>query len=64
MIYFPDDDCDQGLKLNENAVFIQDNYAQVLWVVIDQKLYFFQHVSSMCKESARQLNAVDRISNN
>ena len=38
-------------------------HVQVLVVIIDSKLNFFLHVSSICTKAARQLNELARISN-
>ena len=63
MVISPDDDCAQSLVLNENTVLVSEKHVQVLGVIIDSKLNFSLHVSSMCKKAARQLNALARISN-
>ena len=41
----------------------QKKHVQVPGVIIDSKLNFSLHVSSMSKKAARQLNALARISN-
>ena len=63
MVISPYDDCAQSLVLNENTVLVSEKHVQVLGVIIDSKLNFSLHVSSMCKKAARQLNALARISN-
>ena len=63
MIISPDDDCTQRLVLNGNAVLVSEKHVKVLGVIIDSKLNFSLHVSSICTKAARQLNALARISN-
>ena len=63
MIISPDDDCAQRLVLNGNTVLVSEKHVQVLGVIIDSKLNFSLHVSSICTKAARQLNALARISN-
>ena len=46
------DDCAQSLVLNENTVLISEKHVQVMGVIIDSKLNFSLHVSSMCKKAA------------
>ena len=40
----------------------QSCYDKVLGILIDDRLDFSQHISSMCSKAARQLNALARIS--
>ena len=66
MIISPDADCAQKLEklvLNGNTVLVSEKQVQVLGVIIECKLNFSLHVSSICTKAARQLNALARISN-
>ena len=47
MVISPDEDCAQRLVLNENTVLVSEK--QVLGVIVDSKLFFSLHVSSICK---------------
>ena len=66
MIISPDADCAKKLEklvLNGNTVLVSEKQVQVLGVIIECKLNFSLHVSSICTKAARQLNALARISN-
>ena len=63
MIISSDDNGAHSLTLNESTVIVSEKHVKVLGVVIDCKLNFSLHVSSICKKAARQLNALARISN-
>ena len=52
MIIYPDDDCAQRLVLNGNTVLLSEKHVQVLGVIIDSKLNFSLHVSSLCTKAA------------
>ena len=53
---------DDNSTLNENTVIVSEKHVKVLGVVIDCRLNFSLHISSVCKKAARQLNALARIS--
>ena len=53
----------RSLILNDSTVIVSDDHVKVMGVVIDNKLNFSLHVSSICKKASRQLNALARISN-
>ena len=63
MIISSDDNSTRSLTLNENTVIVSEKHVKVLGVVIDCRLNFSLHISSVCKKAARQLNALARISN-
>ena len=58
-----DENCSRSLILNDSTVIVSDDHVKVLGVVVDNKLNFSLHVSSICKKASRQLNALARISN-
>ena len=63
MMISRDENCSRSLILNDSTVIVSDDHVKVLGVVIDNKLNFSLHVSSICKKASRQLNALARISN-
>ena len=63
MIISSNDNSTRSLTLNENTVIASEKHVEVLGVVIDCRLNFSLHISSVCEKVARQLNALDRISN-
>ena len=63
MIISSDDNSTRSLTLNEHTVIVSEKHVKVLGVVIDCRLNFSLHISSVCKKAARQLNALARISN-
>ena len=50
------------ISLDDDTVIESVKYVKALGVVIDDKLNFSEHISVVCKKSARQLNALARIS--
>ena len=52
-----------SLTLNENTVIVSEKHVKILGVVIDCRLNFSLNISSVCKKTALQLNALARISN-
>ena len=62
MIISSDDNSTRSLTLNENTVIVSEKHVKVLGVVIDCRLKFSLHISSVCKKAARQLNALARTS--
>ena len=63
MIISSDDNSTRSLTLNENTVIVSEKHVKVLGVEIDCRLNFSLHISSVCKNAARQLNALASISN-
>ena len=53
---------EQCITLGQDTFLSSKPCVKVLGVMIDEKLYFSKHVSSLCDEAARQLNALLRIS--
>ena len=51
----------QSLRLADNICISSEHVVKVLGVQIDDKLTFRDHISSICKKAARQLNAMARI---
>ena len=49
------------LKLSEDTIINSEKHVKALGIIIDDKLNFSEHVSAICKKSARQLNALSRI---
>ena len=50
------------LALDGNTTIISENSVKMLRVIIDKRLTFNDHISSICSKAARQLNALARIS--
>ena len=63
MMISRDENCSRSLILNVSTVIVSDGHVKLLGVVIDNKLNFSLHVSSICKKAFLQLNALARISN-
>ena len=53
---------EQCITLGQDTVLSSEACVKVIGVMIDEKLNFSEHVSSLCNKSARQLNALSRIS--
>ena len=47
-----------------NAVIVPNDCIKLLGVLIDDNLSFENHISSLCKKAAKQVNALSRISKN
>ena len=62
MIISSNESSTRSLTLNENTVIASEKHVKVLGVVIDCRLNFSLHISSVCKKAARQLSALARIS--
>ena len=62
MILSPDDTREYSLKLTESTIIKSEKHVKVLGVIIDSKLNFPLHISTICRKAARQLNALARIS--
>ena len=63
MILSPNENTDYSLTLADDTIIKSERHVKVLGVIIDSKLNFSLHISSVCKKAARQLNALARISN-
>ena len=53
---------EQTIVLYGNTVIKSEPFVKILGVYVDEKLNFSKHVSEICKKSAKQLNALARIS--
>ena len=63
MMISRDEDSSRSLTLNDSTIIFSEDHVKVLGVVIDSKLNFSLHVSTICNKASRQLNALVRISN-
>ena len=63
MMISRDENCSRSPILSVSTVIVSDGHVKVLGVVINNKLNFSLHVSSICKKAFFQLNALARISN-
>ena len=52
----------QCITLGNDTVLFSESCVKVLGVMIDERLNFSEHVSSLCNKTARQLNALACIS--
>ena len=62
MLFSPTPTEQQVLQLCDGTSLMSETEVTVLSVTIDDKLCFSQHISVCCKKTARQLNALARIS--
>ena len=53
---------EQCIALGQDTALLSEACVEVLGVMIDEKLNFSEHVSSLCNKVAGQLNALSRIS--
>ena len=50
----------QIFSIDSNEVFLKKS-VKLLGINIDNKLYFDEYVSSLCKKASNQLNAISRL---
>ena len=62
MILSPNSADDIEVKLDKNATLRSEKSVKALGVIIDNRLTFNDHLSACCLKTARQLNALARIS--
>ena len=63
MIVSPHDVTDKSQNYLLNDVVLKpETSVKVLWITMESRLNFSQHVSNLCTKAARQLNALARIS--